>query len=153
VSDASARGSIAAGARHAGRCLCGAVRFECEGPPAIVAHCCCVDCQRLSGAGHASGATFAADRFRLSGRVGEFTLTSEAGNTVTRVFCPACGSPILGRNTGMPGFVTVSLGALEDSSAFAPSVAIFTRSRRPWDTLAAGLLEFDAQPGWRPRAS
>jgi hypothetical protein len=150
VSDAV---SIADGARHAGRCLCGSVRFECEGPPLIVAQCCCLDCQRLTGTGHSTGATYPTDRVRLTGRTGEFALTSDAGNTVTRVFCPACGSPILGRNTGMPGFLTVSLGALEHSSAFAPSVAIFTRSQRPWDTLAADVRTFDAQPRWRPAES
>ena len=135
---------------HAGGCLCGAVRFEVEGPPVIVAHCHCKDCQRLTGAGHSTGAMFATSRFRLEGAVREYVLTSEAGNEVTRVFCPSCGSPILGRNTGMPGFVTVSLGALEDSSAFEPGVTVFARNRKPWDAMDDSIPTFEAQPAWRP---
>jgi hypothetical protein len=135
---------------HKGRCLCGSVEYEAEGVPVIVAHCHCEDCQRLTGAGHSSGAMFATSRFRLTGTVREYQLTSDAGNVVTREFCPSCGSPILGRNTGMPGFVTVSLGTLEDSSAFEPGVVVFARNRKPWDTMDASVPTFAAQPQWRP---
>jgi hypothetical protein len=96
---------------------------------------------------------FPSDRVQLRGETAEFALTSDSGNRVTRVFCPRCGSPILGRNTGMPGFVTLSLGAFEDSSDLEPEVAIFTRSRRHWDVLADTVQSFERQPGWRPTAS
>ncbi|MEZ4310755.1 MAG: GFA family protein [Polyangiaceae bacterium] len=141
---------IEEGQIHKGRCLCGAVELEAVGVPVVVAHCHCKDCQRLTGAGHSTGAMFPVSRFRLTGAVSEYTLTSEAGNEVTRVFCPSCGSPILGRNTGMPGFVTVSLGVLEDSSAFEPGVVIFARNRKPWDAMGGAIPTFDAQPHWRP---
>jgi hypothetical protein len=135
---------------HRGGCLCGAVRFETTGAPVIVAHCHCEDCQRLTGAGHLTGAMYPMDRFRLEGPGREFILRSEAGNEVTRVFCPTCGSPILGRNSGMPGFVTVSLGTMEDSSAFEPGVTIFARNRKPWDAIDPAIPTFDGQPPWRP---
>ena len=93
---------------------------------------------------------FPADRVALRGERAEFQLASETGNVVTREFCPRCGSPILGRNTGMPGFVTLSLGAFEDSSDFAPEVAIFTRSLRRWDSIGEAIPRFETQPGWRP---
>jgi hypothetical protein len=145
--------SIREGELRTGRCLCGEVSFQTEGPPTIVAHCCCLDCQRLTGAGHSTGAMFPAGRFRLDGVVGEYRLTSDAGNEVTRVFCPACGSPILGRNSGMHGFVTLSLGAFEDTAGLEPQVAIFTRTRRPWDLLGDSVQCFETQPGWRPTGS
>jgi hypothetical protein len=135
---------------HRGRCLCGSVRFHALGDPVIVAHCHCEDCQRLTGAGHSTGAMFPAARFELGGDFREYELISDAGNTVTRVFCPRCGSPILGRNTAMPGFVTVSLGVLDDSSGFVPSVAIFARNRKPWDAMDGTVATFDAQPEWHP---
>lgn len=135
---------------HHGRCLCGAVTFEMEGTPVVVAHCHCQDCQRLTGAGHSTGAMFPSSQFKLQGPVREYSLTSEAGNEVTRVFCPSCGTPILGRNSGMPGFVTISLGTLDDSSMFQPSVVIFARNRKPWDKMDESIATFDAQPAWRP---
>jgi len=136
---------------HRGRCLCGSVEFEAVGEPVVVAHCHCEDCQRLTGAGHSTGAMFPSARFELSGPIREYALRSEAGNQVTRVFCPSCGSPILGRNTGMPGFVTVSLGTMDDSSTFQPSVVIFARNRKAWDAMDDSIATFDAQPEWRPK--
>jgi len=136
---------------YKGRCLCGGVKYEVEGIPQIVAQCHCVDCQRLTGAGHSTGAMFPENRFRLQGIVGKYELQSEHGNTVTRVFCPTCGSPILGKNTGMPAFVTVSLGTLEDSSDFKPVVAIFARNRKPWDMPDESIQTFEDQPSWKPK--
>lgn len=133
-----------------GRCLCGAVTFEAEGTPIVVARCYCINCQRGSGTGHTTDAMFPVDRFRLSGVVAEFTLTSDSGSEVTRVFCPKCGSPILGRNSGMVGFVTVGLGTFDDASHLRPDVAIFNRSKRGWDVESETLPSFAAQPDWTP---
>ncbi len=135
---------------HKGRCLCGAVSYEAEGPPVLVAHCYCNNCQRASGSGHATGAIFPVERFRLQGQVAEFRLQSERGTEVTRVFCPTCGSPILGRNSGMAGFVTIALGTLDHSSDFEPQVIIFARNRKPWDNMDESLPAFASQPDWKP---
>ena len=135
---------------HHGGCLCGAVRYEVEGSSVIIAHCHCVACQRVTGAGHSTGAMFPDSKVRLTGRIGEYTYDSEHGNRVTKVFCPVCGSPILGHNTAMKGHVTMSLGTFDDSSDMKPQVAIFTRNQKPWDTMDPGLATFEAQPHWQP---
>jgi hypothetical protein len=93
---------------------------------------------------------FPADRMRLTGPVTEFKVKSDSGSEVTRVFCPACGSPILGRNNAMVGYLTIALGTLDDSSGFEPQVAVFARSRKPWDIMDESLPTFDAQPNWKP---
>lgn len=135
---------------HTGGCLCGNIRYEITGAPVVVAHCHCEDCQRISGAGHSTGAMFATTQFAISGNVAEYSLVSKAGNQVTKVFCPTCGSPILGRNDGMEGFVTVSLGTLDDSSRFEPEVVIFAGNKKPWDIMNDTLPTFLAQPEWSP---
>src|SRR5260221_14613105 len=96
-----------------GRCLCGKCAYEIDGEPVVVAHCHCLDCQRGTGAGHSTGAMFAEADVRLQGPVSTYVLQSDAGNAVTRLFCSGCGSPLFGRNTGMPGFMTVSVGTLD----------------------------------------
>ena len=133
-----------------GRCLCGAVTYEIEGDPVVVAHCHCTDCQRVSGAGHATGAMFAAEQVQVRGAVAEFELESEAKSTVTRTFCPKCGTPLFGRNTRMVGFLTVSVGTLDDPDSVTPQVAVFARTRRRWDFADSALPTFDAQPEWKP---
>ncbi len=134
----------------AGRCSCGACTYEIEGDAVVVAHCYCRDCQRLSGAGHTTGAMFAEAGVSISGNPASFKLTSEAGNTVTRLFCDKCGSPLFGMNSGMPGFMTVSLGTLDTPDLLTPEVAIFARTRPHWDAIDASVATFDAQPGWKP---
>ncbi len=133
-----------------GRCLCGACRYELEGEPVVVAHCYCLDCQRISGAGHTTGAMFAEAQVRLFGAPATFDLTSDSGATVTRLFCGACGSPLFGKNSGMPGFMTVTAGTLDDPDQLTPQVAIFTRSCRRWDGVDHAVASFEAQPGWKP---
>ncbi len=135
---------------HTGGCLCGNIRYEITGAPVVVAHCHCKDCQRVSGAGHTTGAMFATTQFTITGSFAEYSLESNAGNQVTKVFCPTCGSPIFGRNDGMEGFVTVSLGTLDDSSTFKPEVVIFASNKKTWDIMSDTLPTFLAQPEWSP---
>ena len=136
---------------YTGGCLCGNIRYEVSGAPVVVAHCHCEDCQRVSGAGHTTGAMFATEQFTITGTLSEYRLESTAGTTVTKTFCPNCGSPIFGRNDGMDGFVTVSLGTLDDSSAFEPEVTIFARNKKDWDVMDDTLPTFPAQPEWSPK--
>lgn len=134
-----------------GGCLCGACTYEIDGDPVVVAQCHCTDCQRLTGTGHATGAMFAKDGIRLSGPSASYSMSAESGNEVTRIFCGTCGSPLFGRNSGMPGFMTVSLGTLDASGDLAPQVVLFARSRRPWDIVDESLPTYEAQPDWKPR--
>lgn len=135
---------------HRGGCLCGAVRYEADGTPVVVAHCHCEDCQRGSGSGHSTGAMFAVENFRMEGKTAEYSLESNQGNQVTKVFCPTCGSPIVGRNSGMDGYVTISLGSLDDSSMLEPQVVIFARNKMPWDVMDETLPTIQTQPDWKP---
>ncbi len=116
----------------------------------MVAHCHCTDCQRLSGAGHTTGAMFPVGAVQVHGVVAEFQIASNSETVVTRSFCPKCGSPLFGRNTGMPGFTTVSVGTLDDPDLVVPQVVVFARTRRRWDPTDSALPTFDTQPDWKP---
>lgn len=133
-----------------GRCLCGKCTYEIEDDPVMVAHCHCADCQRLSGAGHATGAMFPESGVRMNGPIAAYEMASEAGNRVTRLFCVTCGSPLFGKNSGMPGFITATAGTLDQSEGLSPQVAIFARNRRSWDVMDSALATFEAQPAWKP---
>ncbi len=133
-----------------GGCLCGAVRFEADGAPVVVAHCHCTDCQKLSGAGHSTSAMYSTDNFRLTGDLWEYQLESHKETKVTRAFCPTCGSSVLGRNSGTPNHVAVSLGVFDDPSDFEPQVTVFTRSKNKWDVMDETLPGFETQPDWKP---
>jgi hypothetical protein len=93
---------------------------------------------------------FAVNNFRMEGQTAEYSLESNQGNQVTKVFCPTCGSPIVGRNSGMDGYVTISLGSLDDSSMLEPQVVVFARNKKPWDVMDETLATFQTQPDWKP---
>ncbi len=136
---------------HQGGCLCGAVRYEAEGPPIVVAHCHCEACQRASGAGHSTVAMFPASAVHLTGNVSDFKYYADNGNEVTKCFCPLCGSSIIGRNTGTEDHVAISLGTLDDSTAFEPQVVVFASNRKPWDLMDQSLEIYQEQPNWKPK--
>jgi hypothetical protein len=133
-----------------GGCLCGKVRYKIEGDPIIVAHCYCRDCQRASGAGHMTGAMFPAVSIAITGPMAEFQSVADSGSMVSRLFCATCSSFLFGRNTGMTGFMTVSVGTLDRPDQVEPQVAVFARSRPHWDATDPRVQSFDTQPSWKP---
>ena len=135
---------------HTGGCMCGDVKFKATGVPVVVAHCHCEECQRSSGAGHTTGAMFAVKNVSISGALAKFNYQSRAGNTVTKSFCPKCGSALFGQNDGMADHVTISLGTFDDSSKFEPEVVVFASNRKPWDLMGEKLMTFDKHPEWKP---
>lgn len=133
-----------------GSCLCGAVTYRIEGDPIVAAHCHCTDCQKLTGTGHATGAIFRESGIAISGAPAEYRLTADSGNVVTRLFCSKCGSPLFGKNAGMPGFMTVAAGTLDDPGAITPQMVLFARNRAHWDVMDGSLPSFETQPDGKP---
>ncbi|MEM8751798.1 MAG: GFA family protein [Pseudomonadota bacterium] len=129
-----------------GGCLCGAVRLEIVGEPIYVGHCCCEDCQRFTGGGHASAAVFQVDQVTRTGGLREFGVTTERGSEAFRLFCTICGSGILSRNSTYPDVVAISLGVLDETDDLTPQSVIYARSRRRWDAFDADLPLFETQP-------
>lgn len=135
---------------YSGRCLCGSITYHISGSPVIVAQCHCDECRRLSGTGHTIGAMYAAESFFVDGPLGEFKYESSTGSQVTKGFCKACGSPIFGRNTRIPDYVTVPLGTMDDAGGLKVQVVIFARDRKHWDALGDDVARFETQPDWTP---
>jgi hypothetical protein len=74
-------------------------------------HCHCRDCQRCTGSGFATFVVVPEAAFELSGEPRGFTVTGESGGSVTRSFCPSCGSQLYSQVTIMPGFFFVKAAA------------------------------------------
>ncbi len=93
---------------------------------------------------------FSMENVEITGDIGEYKLQSANDNEVTRAFCPSCGSPIYGRNTATPGFLTIPLGTFDEPTNLTAQVAVFARNRKPWDVIDEEIATFDAQPAWTP---
>ena len=58
--------------------------------------------------------------------------------------CPACQTALWSDSGGRPALRFVRVGTLDDPTALAPDVHIYTRSKLPWVRLPEGVPAFDA---------
>mgnify|MGYP001549751993 CR=1 FL=1 len=72
-----------------GGCRCGAIRYTIRQPPVRMVQCHCVDCQKLSGTGHASQAFFREEDVELQGMPSSWVFEADSGNVKTYHFCPS----------------------------------------------------------------
>jgi hypothetical protein len=132
--------------KFTGGCACGAVRYEIDAQPVMQLHCQCSKCRKLSGTGHTAIMAFPGPAVKLTGRLAGWSYIADSGATATRYHCPACGSPISGETTGVPGVLAIMAGSLDDPSVFKPQAAVFTETGQHWDVLAEHLPRFAKMP-------
>lgn len=128
-----------------GGCLCGEVRYE--GSEAQGGgHCYCEDCRRSSGTSHCSHMIVSESRFSVQGEVRFFDAVADSGNTISRGFCPSCGSPIYSRNSGMSGMVIVRASSLDDPHVFAAGLIVYASRAPAWGQPRDDLPVFAEMP-------
>ena len=133
--------------KHEGGCLCGAVRFEVEGPPLLQGMCYCRACQRVSGGAPSLLAAYPAEALTLTeGAPKVFETKGDSGAVVRRAFCGACGTSLYSWSEGRPHVRSVKVGVLDDSAAFDPQLAIWTSAKQPWHEPPAEVAQYDAAP-------
>jgi hypothetical protein len=125
-------------------CSCGQLRLTCEGEPVRISMCHCLECQKRTGSVFATQARFSRERVTIEGRATQWTRRGDSGGQATFNFCPVCGSTVCWEATGVPGFVTVAVGAFADPSFPPPYVSVYGERQHPW-ALAAGELPLDHQ--------
>ncbi|HPF24326.1 MAG TPA: GFA family protein [Hyphomonas sp.] len=128
-----------------GGCACGKVRYRLKAEPMIV-HCChCTWCQRETGSAFVINAVIETSEVELAGEAPEMVLTPSAsgrGQPIAR--CPHCHVAVWShyQNAGeLAAFVRA--GTLDDKTALAPDVHIFTASKVPWLELTDGRPAFE----------
>jgi hypothetical protein len=132
--------------RHTGRCQCGAVTFEVAADAMMSGFCHCLDCQKSSGAPHVMHVGFPAAAIAVAGKTATYSSKADSGATVTREFCPTCGSRLFGSSTSMPAMKTVHAAAFDDPSDFQPMMTVYTKRLVAWDHIEPGLPSFEAMP-------
>jgi hypothetical protein len=127
-----------------GGCSCGAVRYRLRSAPMFVHSCHCLDCQRQTGSAFVLNALIETDRLEvLSGEPMPVSMPTDSGRPHDVYRCPKCLTAVwsdYGRR-GVLRFVRV--GTLDDPTALAPDVHIFTRSKQPWVGLPADVPAFE----------
>jgi hypothetical protein len=73
----------------------------------------------------------AEDGFAVSGTLKFFDFPADSGSIVSRGFCPECGSPIVSRNSNLPGRVFVRVPSLDDPEIAKPQRIVYASRARP----------------------
>ncbi|WP_332826516.1 GFA family protein [Ramlibacter sp.] len=129
-----------------GGCACGSIRYRCASAPIAMLNCHCRDCQRSSGAAFASGVVAITADLQVSGTPSTYSVRGSSGQSTTRSFCGGCGSPLFTRSEANPQFTSIRFPSLDDASAFAPMLDIWTSRAQPWVCLDAKLPHFAESP-------
>lgn len=127
-----------------GRCLCGALRYEFDGPCIDMLHCHCSMCRKHHGTAFATWVAARAGGFRWLGptdALAEYR-SSERGH---RAWCAECGSvaPVIDEAGEL---AIIPAGNLEDDPGIRPTRHMFVASRAPWYTIADTLPRHDEFP-------
>lgn len=123
-----------------GGCLCGYVRYEFTGEPEGATYCHCDDCRRTTGSAFNVGVRMRGESLVISsGGVKAYTKTADSGNSITREFCPGCGSPLFTRSPIHPDHVFVKAGSLDNPSVVRPVDQIWASRKVPWSDIDPDL--------------
>ncbi|HQX47711.1 MAG TPA: GFA family protein [Steroidobacteraceae bacterium] len=116
--------------RHAGSCLCGAVRFSIEGEFERFYLCHCSHCRKDTGSAHAANLFSATARLQWLSGGDKVTTYALPATRHTRCFCPICGSAL---PHAAGEFLAVPAGSLDTDLRRRPDAHIFVTSRASWD--------------------
>jgi hypothetical protein len=126
-----------------GGCLCGAMRYEVDGPLTNVGNCHCSMCRRFHGAAFASYATVSAENFRsLTGQ--DLLTVYESSPGMGWAFCRVCGSSL-----GLPSrgkLSALALGTLDKDPGVRPTYHMFVGTKATWYDITDTLPQYDAWP-------
>jgi hypothetical protein len=124
-------------------CSCGAVSIEVRGEPVRVGLCHCTTCRKQSGAAFTANAIWRAEDVTIQGDTRSWKDT-----TVSRHFCPSCGSSLFGISDGE---IAIGLGAFNQAPTnLVPTYELWVGRREKWLRVATPTEEF---PGDRTAAA
>jgi len=128
---------------YLGKCLCGAVSIQINGPISDIIHCHCSLCRKNTGSAYATNGFINNKDFNVVS--GESNLTSfsfKEGRQ--RHFCTSCGSPVYSSNADDPNRLRIRLGIIDSDISEEPISHNFVSSKANWEDLDAQLPRYDA---------
>ena len=129
--------------KFSGRCLCGLVRFECDAEPEFQACCHCDDCRHASGGVYGSFVFVSGEALQITGEMRSYEHKSDRGNTMTKHFCPTCGSHMFGSNSKTPERCAVWVGVIDDARWFKPQAYVYASKKLPHTPVNPEVETFD----------
>lgn len=135
-----------------GGCLCRSVRYAVSSPPIAARQCWCRDCQYFAAGSSTVNVIFNAADVTITGQLRAFVSQADSGNTMTRGFCPSCGTPVTSASSARPELIILRAGTLDHTAIATPSMNIWTASAPHWAHLDPDIPAIEAQPTPPPAA-
>jgi len=110
-----------------GQCICGAVRFEVNGPLRDVLVCHCTECRRWAGHAWAASAAYVDDLTFFEDRGLRWIDSPDSVYDARRGFCSECGSGLFWQAPGRDR-ISIAAGALDVPTGLATRAQIYTDS-------------------------
>ena len=130
-----------------GGCLCGAVRYRCEGEPARVGICQCERCQRQSGSSFLIAVVYERSAVAIeTEKLKTYTARIDGNNALSRHFCPECGSAVMITLDRYPEIRSLMGGTLDDRTQIKPTFSLWCSSGQPWLELPDSIEQFPDYP-------
>lgn len=119
-----------------GRCLCGAVTFDYEGPENWRGYCHCESCRRNTSSPVTTFFGVPRDACRFGG---DTLAVYQSSPGVRRSFCRRCGTPMAYETDKLPDEIHFYAASLEAPANFTPDFHVFYSERLPWFEVADDL--------------
>ena len=128
-----------------GSCLCGQIRYEYTGEPGLSSYCHCSDCRKVTGSAFIVSIRLDVKdlRFLTNDKTKSYTKIADSGNSITRNFCPNCGSPVFTTSKDNPEYIWVRAGTLDDPTFIKPAYEYWTDSKVEWATIPEKIERFN----------
>jgi len=130
---------------YTGGCLCGQIRYAFDAEKLEGGSCYCRDCQRATGSPMTT--VTMTDTLCVSGETRTYSLQSAADRTVTRHFCPTCGSQLFTDAEMVPDARFVKCATLDNSSALNLMANYWLSAAADWAPIDRSLACFAENPG------
>ena len=129
-----------------GSCLCGSVNYKSNSDPLVIQNCHCDQCRKATGSVYLTNLFIKEENFEITGEVNNYTHLSDAGNNMTKYFCPNCGSQVFGKNSGRPGIITIRAGTVNEKDIIKPIRNLFLKSKVPSTPIDSNLEACEGMP-------
>ncbi len=110
-------------------------------------NCHCDDCRKTTGASFATNVFVKRDDLTITkGKPSTYQNLSDSGNTMTREFCPNCGSHLFVGNSARPTITAVRVGSIDDAHFVRPWANLYSSKALPFTYLGDDFENFDRMP-------
>ena len=129
-----------------GKCLCGNVSYQCHSEPKAIFNCHCEDCRRATGSVFGTNLFVPENEVEISGEVSSYSHISDSGSTMTKRFCPNCGSLLFGSNSAKPNVVSIRAGTVDQLALIKPQINLFMDKKVPSTSIDENLKQASGMP-------